>query len=238
VLGLVRASSGIVVTADFRADWLNGRWWLPRRDVRVAPVFSNLPPARPQTGARIERDLVGLFGYSYGGVAIEAVLDALRLLADRGVPVRLRLLGAPGEDSPSAALWRKQARARGVEQALSFTGSLPPQDLADALASCGVLLFADTSGPSSRKGTLAGSLNSGRPLLATDGPLRWPLLVGAQAARVVAPAGEQLAASLEALLGDAAGADALGARGREFAEREMSVGATAAVVQALLPVRA
>jgi len=88
VLGLVRASSAVIVTADFRADWLNGRWWLPRRDVRVAPVFSNLPPARPppgaQAGANIERDVVGLFGYSYGGVAIEAVLDALRLLRRAG----------------------------------------------------------------------------------------------------------------------------------------------------------
>ena len=105
VLELVRASTAIIVTADFRSDWLNGRWWLPRRPVRVAPVFSTLPAPRRQAGASIERDVVGLFGYAYGGVAVEAVLDALRLLTDRGVAVRLRLLGAPGADSPSAAQW-------------------------------------------------------------------------------------------------------------------------------------
>jgi glycosyltransferase involved in cell wall biosynthesis len=235
---LVRASSVIVVTADFRAQWVSGRWWLPRRPVRVAPVFSNLPAPRALDAGEIERDVVGMFGYAYGGVAKEAVLDAARLLRDRGLPVRLRLLGAPGGDSPSARQWREQARARGIERELSFSGALPPQELADALARCGVLLFADTNGPSSRKTTLASSLASGRPLVTIDGRLRWRLFVDAEVARVVAPTPQSLADALGELLGNAAAADELGARGRAFAEREMSVGATAAIVESALALRA
>jgi glycosyltransferase involved in cell wall biosynthesis len=229
---LVRASAGVLVTADFRADWLRSRWWLPERPVLVAPVFSNLPAAR--TPAQPRRDTIGVFGYAYGGVAVDAVLDAVRLLAERRTEVQLLLLGSPGADSQAASAWLAGARARGIEARLSFTGALPAQELSDALAGCNVLLFGDAIGPSSRKGTLAGSLQAGRPLVAIDGPRTWPLLRRSGAARVVAPSAPALVQALGELMDDDDQADALGARGREFAEREMGIGRTAEVVESLL----
>ncbi len=134
-----------------------------------------------------------------GGAAARAARGA-------GTP----LAGGRDLAAGGAGAW---ARARA-----EFSDTLPAQDLSDALAACDLLLFADTAGPSSRKGTLAASLASGRPVLAIDGPRRWLELVWAEAASVVEPTAPALADAMEELLGDRAAREALGARGRAFAE--------------------
>jgi glycosyltransferase involved in cell wall biosynthesis len=201
----------------------------------VAPVFSNLPRASP--GARPgwgEQPQIGLFGYAYQGAARPLLLDALRELHGRGIDARLTLLGAPGPSSPAGEEWTAEARARGLQHALSFSGELPAQALSDALSSCEVLLFGDTAGPSPRKGTLAGSLASGRPLVAIDGPYTWPELVERRAIRLSAPSAPAVAAEVAALLGDHDAADALGAGAREFYESEMAVSRTAQATLGLI----
>lgn len=225
----VRSSSGLIVTTDLRATWFASRRWLAQRPTVMAPVFSNLPaPSGGHPTAR-EGRLVGLFGYSYQGAALAVVLDALRLLADRGLSLELRLLGGPGRKSQAGESWLEAARERRLEERLSFSGILPADELADALGECDVLLFADTPGPSSRKGTLAGSLASGRPVLALDGPQRWAQMIDAGAAEVVEPRAQALAEGLEQLLGDGPRREALGARGRAFAE-QMGAGHSAKLV--------
>ncbi|HSZ14969.1 MAG TPA: glycosyltransferase [Solirubrobacteraceae bacterium] len=228
LIELMRASRAAIVTTDFRAEWLTSRRWLPTRPVAVAPVFSNLPA--PDPGQRPQRGLLGLFGYAYQGAAASLVLDALRLLADRGVDARLSLLGAPGAGSPPGRAWQQGARDRGLAPALSFTGTLAAGELSNALAGCEVLLSAASPGPTSRKGTLAASLASGRPVVALDGPRTWQELVLAEAAEVVAPHAAALADALAALLADEARCEALGARGRAFAEQRLSVAYSAEVV--------
>lgn len=234
LIDVMQASAAVLATADFRLDWLASRRWLPRRPGALAPVFSNLPA--PTLERRPERrgGVVGLFGYSYEGAAVSLVLDALRLLGEQGVDAQLVLLGAPGHPSPAAERWLAQARERGVARALSFSGSLPAQELSNALAECDVLLFVGAHGPSSRKGTLAGSLASGRPLVALDGPRRWSELTRAEAACVVEPTAEALADAIHALFADEGRREALGARGRAFAEERMGVGRTAKAVRGLL----
>jgi glycosyltransferase involved in cell wall biosynthesis len=231
---VMRCSRAVLVTTDFRAEWLATRPWLPRRPTAFAPVFSNLPAPAAGLPPRRGRPVVGLFGYSYQGAAVALVLDAVQLLNERGLPVELLLLGAPGRSSPAAEIWLRAARARDLAGALSFTGTRAPQDLSDTLAECEVLLFADASGPSSRKGTLAASLASGSPVVAIDGPRRWPELVRGEAAQVVQPTAPALAHAIGALLADAPERDALGARGRAFAEARMGVKRTADAVTELL----
>ena len=232
LLPLVRASAAVVVTTDQRVEWLRSRRWLPIRPLAVAPVFSNLPPPAP----RVTPDplLVGLFGYAYEGAAVALVLDALAELRRHGQPVALELLGAPGPDTQIGELWREGARERGVADALSFSGRLAAQELSDEIARCGALICAASPGPTSRKGTLAGSLASGRPVVALDGPLTWRDLREQDAARVVAPNAAALAGELTRLLADPAELDALGARGREFHERRMAVARTAELVGGLI----
>ncbi|MGH2855694.1 MAG: glycosyltransferase, partial [Solirubrobacteraceae bacterium] len=223
LIGVMRLSAAVVSTTDFRAEWLASRPWLPQRRAVVAPVFSNLPPPAAAPPAPRPDPVVGLFGYSYQGAAVALVLDAVRRVRDRGRDVRLALLGAPGHPSAAAQTWLDAARAHGVEQALSFSGTLAAQDLSNALAACEILLFVDASGPSSRKGTLAGSLASGRPVIAIDGPRRWSELIRREAAAVVPPTSRALAEAIAALLADEHARAALGARGRAFAEQRMSV---------------
>lgn len=123
---------------------------------------------------------------------------------------------------------------RGVESALSFTGPLPAQELSDALAACSVLLFADAPGPASRKGSLAGSLASGRPLVAVDGHRRWDELVRGGAVRLVGADAQAVADALGELLADERAREQLGARGRAFAERSMGLERTVEAVRGLL----
>ena len=232
LLPLLRASAAVIVTTDQRLDWLHSRRWLPRRPLAMAPVFSNLPPPSP----RVTPDpmLVGLFGYAYEGAATALVLDALAELRRRGQPVVLELLGAPGPDTEIGEAWRSGAREREVADALSFSGRLSAQELSDEIARCAALICAASPGPTSRKGTLAGELASGRPVVALDGPLTWGELREQDAVRVVAPDGAALAAELARLLADPADRDALGARGREFHERRMAVARSAELVGGLI----
>jgi len=262
LIDVMRSSAAVLLTTDFRAHWLESRRWLPWRPAAFAPVFSNLPPpvggpspvspdlpsalpgSRPAPSHRPAalaepvghraQPVLGLFGYSYQGAALSLVLDAIVLLSKGGVAPLLVLLGAPGRRSPVAATWLREARARGIEQALEFSDTLPAQALSNALAACDLLLFADAAGPSSRKGTLAASLASGRPVLAIDGPRRWLELVWGEAASVVEPTAPALADAICELLGDDAAREALGARGRAFAEERMGVARTVEAVGGLL----
>lgn len=237
LLGVVRASAALVVTAEFRARELAAKRWLPSRPTAVAPVFSNLPAAGPGAHAPRgagEQPVLGLFGYASEGAALALALDALRLLDGRGQALGLRLLGAPGADSSAGREWIAAAAERGIGRRLSFSGKLAAQALSDELAACELLLFADPSGPTSRKTTLAASLASGSPLVAIDGPKRWAALSEAQAARIVAPRADALADALGELLGDAAARAELGFRGADFARREMALAPSAEIVAALL----
>jgi glycosyltransferase involved in cell wall biosynthesis len=230
LIEVVRASAAIVVSSDARAEWFRSRPWLARRQTFVAPVFSNLPaPAeRAPDGDRVAR--LGLFGYAHEGVAVDTVLDALRLLRDDGKELELVLLGAPGRASPGGARWQQAVAERGLAGAVAFSGRLPAQDLSDELGRCTVILFAERGGPTSRKTTLAASLASGRPVVALDGRNSWPELLGAGAAVVVPPDARSLASALARLLADGEGRARQGERGRAFAQRAMSVEQSARIV--------
>jgi glycosyltransferase involved in cell wall biosynthesis len=226
----------VLVTADFQERWLRTRRWLPQRSVRTAAVFSNLPAprARPSIDGRGSAPSLGMFGYAYQGARIDVVLGASALLRERGLDVRLVLLGAPGGSAPVADELRERARGQGVGELIAFEGPLPAQELSDALARCEVLVFADGAGPSSRKGTLAGALSSGTAVVALDGPQTWPELVRSDAIELVEPRAQALADALARLLDDDPRRRALAARGRAFSERRMGVALSAEAVVSLL----
>lgn len=231
---VMRSCAAGIVTTDSRASWLASRVWLPARRVLVAPVFSNLPPPVASHTTNGGAPVLGLFGYSYQGAAFALTLDALSDLRSHGLAAQLRLVGGPGPTSSAGRMWLAEARARDLEGALSFTGALDPQALSDALVDCEVLLCADAGGPSQRKGTLAASLASGRPVVAIDGPLTWAELIRSAALSLSDATPRALAAEIESLLLDPDAQDALGARGRAFSERQMGVERTARATRKLL----
>jgi glycosyltransferase involved in cell wall biosynthesis len=233
LIALMSACAEAVVSADARARWLRSRAWLPRREISVAPVFSNLPPASEQVQAGAG-DRIGLFGYAHEGVALEIVVGALADLRRRGQAAELVLLGAPGEASPAGARWQRAARREGLDGVLSFSGRLNAQDLSNELARCAVLLFAERGGPTSRKTTLAASLASGRPVVVLDGQNSWAQLLSSQAAVLAQPSARSLADAVAALLGDRRTSERQGERGRQFAAAAMSVEHSAQIVGAAL----
>ena len=231
---VMRASSAVAVTTDFRADWLSTRGWLPRRRTVLAPVFSSLPAADAGAAPERERPRIGLFGYAHEGVVKEVVLDALRSLQDRGVEVELLLAGAPGRSSAAGESWLAGARARGIARPPAFSGMLPAQELSNMLSGCDVLLSADNIGPTSRRTTLAASLAAGVPVVALDGRYSWRELRDCEAAQLVEPTPDALADALAGLLDDADRRAQLARRGREFALTAMSAERSARAVGGLL----
>lgn len=230
LIALVKALAGVVLTVPERVSWTRGRPWLPRRPLTLAPVFSNLPAPDVSAPAPRAQPLVGLFGYGLPDPTVGLVLDSLLLLRESGVPASLRLLGRPGPHTTGAERWRREARTRRLAGAVSFSEFLPPQQLSNALATCDALLFADTLGPTSRKGTLAASLASGRAVVALDGPQTWDELRDAGAACLVERSPRHLADTLHDLLLARGKREALGASGRDFAASRMSVRRTAGAV--------
>jgi glycosyltransferase involved in cell wall biosynthesis len=232
LIDVVRRSAALMVTTEQRGHWLASRAWLPSRPTATAPVFSNLPPV---SGRDVPvKATVGLFGYSHDGSDPGLVLDTLRMLREGGTPTRLLLLGAPGADSSAGRRWRSAADARGLIDAIAFTGILAPTALSAALASCEVLLFADSAGPTSRKTTLAAMLASARPVLALDGPDSWEPLVQARAVLIAKPHTDELAGAMRRLLSDEQERAALAARGRRFYEQTMSADHSVRAVLGLL----
>jgi glycosyltransferase involved in cell wall biosynthesis len=232
---LLRACSGAIVTEDERARWLESSRWLPRRRLVVAPVFSNLPPADAgQRPRHREAPVIGVFGYSAQGAAVSLIIHTVAELRARGADAQLRMLGAPGQPSAAGERWAAAARERGLGDVISFSGALPAQELSNALAACDLLLFSEAVGPTSRKTTLAAALASGTPVVAIEGGSTWPALAREGALRLAQPSAEALAEAVLELLDDEHGAEELGARGRAFAAKEMSVRRTAEATLALL----
>lgn len=219
---VIGTSAACVVTTDERAVWLRTRRWLPARPLVVAPVFSNLPD-RPWQGGR-ERGVfrVGLFGFAQEATSVELAVAALAELEARGLSVRLTLIGAPGGEGAAAEGWRREAERAGCADALTFTGTLAPAALAEALATCDVALFANDAGPTSRRTTTAAALAAGVPLVAVDGPQRWQRLVAERAVAIVEPRANALADELERLWRDPALRREQGRRGRQFYRRVMA----------------
>ncbi len=142
-------------------------------------------------------------------------------------PVRLELLGAPGPGTATSEAWLGRREARSVREAIEFSGRLPAQELSDELARCAVLLCAASPGPTSRKGTLAGSLASGGRWWRSTGHLTWAELREQDAARVVARRRRRARRRARTAARRPSSARPSGARGRAFHDRRMAAACTA-----------
>jgi glycosyltransferase involved in cell wall biosynthesis len=215
---VLRFARGVVVTTEDRRDWLGRSWWLPRRPMALAPVFSNVPVVgrtRPAPGSAGHVPVIGVFGYTFDGIRDDVATAALALLRARGRSVRLVLIGSPGAVGPGPERWRESARRHGIPEP-EFTGVLEPADLSARLSALDILLLPDEAGPASRKGTLAAGLAHGLPIVAFQTPTAWRSLVREQAVALAPAMPERLADTLEDLLRDDSARAALGTRAAAF----------------------
>lgn len=182
------ASRAGVVTTEDRLAWLRRRTALP---LLFTPVVSNIPSTG--VGGTNGAPRIGVFGFRRERVPASLVAQAVARVPD----ARLVLVGAPGPDAAEAEEWRGAAAAAGVP--VDFTGILTPPALSEALASLDVVVFPDTLGPTTRRGTLAAALAHAKPVVAFDGEQTWSRFVSERALDVVPQSPDALGERLRTL---------------------------------------
>jgi glycosyltransferase involved in cell wall biosynthesis len=149
---------------------------------------------------------------------LRTLLAAAAMLVQRGVPLRLAVVG----EGPEDAALRAHAAALGIERAVVFTG--PSPNAADELAAADVVAITSRweSGPL----VLVEALLLGRPVVTTPVGLAADLVLDGHTGLVV-PVGAVgvLAEALETMHADRARAAALGEAGRRRATERYGSGA-------------
>ncbi len=227
---VLAGTSTPVVTMDRRADRLRQ---LGRADVRVVPVFSNIPVVAAAAPEVHERFTIGVLGFKSDNMRPEVLFGALQQLGWHDV--RVSILGGPGPDSPAAGQWRDAAEAAGVGDLVHFSGILSADELSRRIQGCDVFAQMDALGASSRRGTIAAVLAHGRPMVTLDGPDRWNALAAADAVCTVPVDEVAFAEALDRLRRSPTELADLGARAASFYERcmrpEMAAQAVAGMVR-------
>ncbi len=192
---LDRLSHGTVLTNQPDMDALGGdrppgKGGLPRR--WLIPIGSNIdcaPPAdfdrtrwRRQVGADTETLLVSYFGFMNDTKGVEYLVQALGLLASRGLRLRLLIVGGEtGESDPTNRSYSQQIvrliRSRRLEDRVYWTGYVAGEQVSAALLSSDICALPFRDGASCRRGSLLAALAHGIPIVTTSPERREPLLV-------------------------------------------------------------
>ena len=161
---------------------------------------------------------------------VDTLVEASRLLKDRGIPHRLLLVGAPDPDNPSS-IRAEALRAWAEEAGISWLGHR--QDMQEIWAKAHIAALPSHGGEGLPK-TLLEAAACGRPIVATDVAGSREIAIDGVNALVVPPrdAGA-LAAALERLLLDPELRCRFGAAGRRIVEAEHSDLKVAAATLAL-----
>lgn len=173
---LARASDAVIVTNG--ADDATLRAW--GLHAILIPIGSNIPQAsqrdpreiRARYGIGPDASLLTMFGLLNHSKGIDTVLDALAMLLRGGRQAHLLLVGAgagandPTNRATEAALDARIA-ADGLTGMVTYTGPLPAEDVAQALAASQICLLPYRDGASPRRGSLLAALIQGIPVVTT-----------------------------------------------------------------------
>jgi glycosyltransferase involved in cell wall biosynthesis len=174
---LARHSDAVIVTNE------EDRARLADLSAAVIPIGSNIDPAlagkfdraleRVRRGVQPAEFLLGYFGFlnlSKGG---SDLMQALKILSDRGLPIKLLLIGGLiGSSDPTNAEYAAQVErlidALGVQDRVITTGYLEPPEVSRALLICDVLVLPYADGASPRRGSLLAAIAHGRAIVTTE----------------------------------------------------------------------
>jgi glycosyltransferase involved in cell wall biosynthesis/O-antigen ligase len=163
---------------------VQGRMGLPHQNLRLIhgtgiDLEKFIPlPAPPETPFRFL--VIGRLLYMKG---IHIVVEALRLLRERGFAAELTLCGAPDPDNPSSIPesvlneWKQRP-------GLTFAGQVP--DVKPYIAACHVLVLPSLGGEGLPR-ALSEAAASGRALIATDIPGSTEIVMDRRTGLVVPP---------------------------------------------------
>ncbi len=199
----------------------------------LIPIGSNLecsPPAdfdravwRRQIGADEGTLTVSYFGFMNDSKGVEFLIQALGLLANRGIRCRLLIVGGEvGETDPTNRGYSRQVahliRSKGMQDQVFWTGFVPAEQVSASLLSSDLCALPFRDGPSLRRGSLLAALAHGLPTVTTFPEHPEPLLVdGRELLMVERDNPIALADAIEYLWRDPAAAARLGAGARALA---------------------
>jgi glycosyltransferase involved in cell wall biosynthesis len=181
---LARHSDAIIVTNDEdRARLFNLHTKRPTSNPHTIPIGSNIDPAlagefdraaeRARMGIQPDEYIVGYFGFlnlSKGG---SDLMQALKVLSDSGLPVRLLLIGGrTGSSDPTNAEYAAQVEhlidSLGMKERVIATGYLESPNISRALSVCDVLVLPYVDGASSRRGSLLAAIAHSKAIVTTE----------------------------------------------------------------------
>jgi glycosyltransferase involved in cell wall biosynthesis len=209
--GVMAAATKTVVTTDKRKAHLERLF--PKASVEMIPIGANVAATgvpngtRARLGIPADAFVLAHLGAIGEGRNLAPALTALASLRAKGEDVRLVLVGRTGIPVP---------RAEGVHA----TGILDHDGLSASLKAADAYLFAEPTGPTSRKGSLLAALEHGLPVVAYRGRDGEPQF--AESALLVEPEPKAIATAVRRLRLDPAYAKALGRAARNLADARYS----------------
>jgi glycosyltransferase involved in cell wall biosynthesis len=243
-LGVVTRAMALILARSAQRLFVTTPAWEPllrsmagtRRTIQWLPIFSNIPLVEDEAGAnairrRIAPDggkIAGHFG-AYGSVyaaGTEALLAA-GLAQDAALSVLL--IGNGGVEFRDRMIDRHRSFANRVHA----TGVLTPADLSRSIAACDVMIQYYPDGVTTRRTSCMATLEHGRPVVTTSGPLTEPLWKQSRAV-AIAPANDipAVAGLVQRLVDDGNERRRLGTAARELYDRRFDIRHTVAALRA------
>ena len=186
---LARTANAVIVCSNAMRRAVRAQWDIPDHRITVVPnaVRRDFPPREPD-GLTIL--FAGRLEHEKGG---QVLLDAARMLQQRGVALRVRFAGAGTQRSA----WEALATDHGLARDVSFDGHLSEEELAVAYARAAVVAVPSLYEPFGM--VAAEAVAAGAPVVASDVD-GLPEVVGDAAALVPPGDARALADALEGLL--------------------------------------
>ena len=179
---LARHSDAVIVTnGEDHARLSNLQF--PASNLHVIPIGSNIDPVlagnfdraveRARWNIQSDEYILGYFGFlnlSKGG---SDLMQALKILRDEGLPVKLLLIGGrTGSSDPTNAAYAAQVdqliASLGLSESVIATGYLTPAEVSRALSVCDVMVLPYVDGASLRRGSLLAAIAHGKAIVTTE----------------------------------------------------------------------
>jgi glycosyltransferase involved in cell wall biosynthesis len=181
IVRLLARRAGATVTTN-QEDYLQLEDQIPRKQLHLIPIGSNIPLAPPpdydRDGERArwsvgrEDLLLGYFGFLNASKGGEELMRALALLAERGLPAHLLKVGGQlGTSDPTNRAYARQITdliaELGLAERVHWTGYTDPRGVSAGLLATDVCVLPYRDGASFRRGTLHACLTHGRAIVTT-----------------------------------------------------------------------
>jgi colanic acid/amylovoran biosynthesis glycosyltransferase len=221
VKALLGAADGMHTISAFNREYMVDRYGTELRG-RIAVAVLGLDPSLLPQRARAGNGEVPEFVCTASGLVpkkgVEVLLEACRILLDRGLSFRCSILGSDAGGG-KLALLRESAREMGLSDTVSFTGLLTSVETMERVSACAVFVLPSVRAPNGDMDgipvSLMESMAMGIPSVSTRLSGIPELIEDGVSGLLVEPGDPAaLAGAMEQLIADPGYADLLGAAGR------------------------